>query len=508
MRVRGRTGFTLEASEVRNNILVPHYYDPIIPQRLGELEQTHELVDLGSLLDSGELTMRQGKYVPKIHYGTGPHPYIRTSDIANLELRGVPKHGVSKTVYDEYAPLVDVRPNDVLLVHEGTYLIGTSALVTEYDTGILIQHHLAKLRCSENARVTPELLVALFLSPIVQRQIRSKQLTADIIDSIVGRVGEVILPLPRDVRTRKAIGEKSQRIFTERARARRDLAHLFASLDKALISADPSVLRRAPDEVEPQRTVSLLGFLGDRGYARSFDLRSTSVQNNVLVPRYYDPSIHESLSRFGAACDLVTIGELRSNGVLALGTGDEVGKLAYGTGPIPFVRTSDLGNWEVKSDPKHSVSVEIAAKYADKQSAEAGDILLVRDGTYLVGTTAMITNQDTPMLYSGGVIRIRCIDPGLHPVLLLALLNTQITRRQMRAFQFTRDVIDTLGRRVDEIVLPIPRSSALRQAIVDEAGTLLTLRAGLRSQSKLLGNAIETGDLSSLVEQPPTPVSI
>ena len=106
------------------------------------------------------------------------------------------------------------------------------------------------------------------------------------------------------------------------------------------------------------------------------------------------------------------------------------------------------------------------------------------------------------MLYSGGVIRIRCLDPELHPVLLLALLNTRIARQQMRAFQFTRDVIDTLGKRVDEIVLPFPRSSSLRQAIVDEVGALLTLRTSLRLQSRLLGDAIESGDVSSLLEFP------
>ena len=507
MRVRGRIGFTLGVSDVRNNILVPRYYDPVIPHRLGELERTHDLVEIGSLLDSGELTMNQGRYVPKIHYGTGPHPYIRTSDIANLELRGVPKHGVSKAVYEEFAPLVDVRPNDILLVHEGTYLIGISALVTEYDAGILIQHHLAKMRCSEDARLNPGLLVALLQSPVVQRQIRSKQLAADIIDSIVGRVAEVILPVPRDTQVREAISRESIRIFTERAEARSALARIFANLDETLVSADVSVLRRARDEREPQGAGSLLGFLGDRGYARSFRLMSASVRNRVLVPQYYDPSIGESLSRLGAACDVVAIGELRSTGALVLGTGHEVGKLAYGTGPIPFVRTSDLGNWEVKSDPKHTVAVEIAAEYADKQSARAGDIMLVRDGTYLVGTTAMISEQDTPMLYSGGVIRMRCLDAGLHPVLLLALLNTQIARRQMRAFQFTRDVIDTLGRRVDEVLLPIPRSPSLRQAIVDEVGALLTHRTELRSRSRLLGDAIESGDASSLVEQRRTPVS-
>ncbi len=442
--------------------------------------------------------MRQGRYVPKIHYGTGPHPYVRTSDIANLELRGVPKHGVSKAIYEQYAPLVDVRPSDVLLVHEGTYLIGTSALVTEYDAGILIQHHLAKLRCSEGGRVTPGLLLALLLSPIVQRQIRSKQLAADIIDSIVGRLEEVVLPLPQEPEVRQAISEESQRIFTGRARARRDLALLFASLDDALISADPSILRRASDGAEANDAASLLGFLGSRGYARSFRMPAASVRNEVLVPRYYDPSIQQSLSRFEAECDLMTVGELRSSGALAVGTGHEVGKLAYGTGPVPFVRTSDLGSWEVKSDPKHSVAVEIAAAYAEKQSADAGDILLVRDGTYLVGTTALVDEQDTPMLYSGGVIRIRCLSEDLPPTLLLAMLNTQVVRQQMRAMQFTRDVIDTLGKRLDEVVLPIPRSPAVQRAVVGEVDALLALRSELRSRARLLGPAVESASSASL----------
>ena len=499
MRLPGRTGFTLGASEVVNNVLVPHYYDPVIPQRLDELRQTHDIVSLGSLLESGELTMWQGRYVPKIHYGTGPHPYIRTSDIANHELRGIPKHGVNEAIYDKFAPLVDVRPHDVLLVHEGTYLIGNSALVTEYDKGILVQHHLAILRCAENSRVNSSLLMALLLAPIVQRQIRSKQLTADIIDSIVGRVGEILLPLPRQAETCDLIANESARIFLERAKARSELAHLLASLDDALIVGDLSLLSSTADRMKSHESAAMLGFLGDRDYARHFSLPSTSVHKDILVPRYYDPSIREALARFEKNCKLITIGELRLTHSLSLGTGDEVGKLAYGTGTIPFVRTSDLGNWEIKSDPKHRVSARIAAEYATKQSAQEGDILLVRDGTYLVGTTAMVTEQDLPMLYSGGIIRMRCLEREPHPVLLLALLNTHIVRRQMKAIQFTRDVIDTLGQRVDEIVLPIPKSTSLQQGIVKEFEALLTVRSSLRSQVGLLGDAVEAGDSEGIV---------
>ena len=77
---------------------------------------------------------------------------------------------------------------------------------------------------------------------------------------------------------------------------------------------------------------------------------------------------------------------------------------------------------------------------------QSGDILLVRDGTYLVGTSCMITDSDTKMLYCGGLIKIRINDKTkIDEFLLLGLLNSYIVKRQIRTKQFTRDVIDTLG---------------------------------------------------------------
>ena len=131
--------------------------------------------------------------------------------------------------------------------------------------------------------------------------------------------------------------------------------------------------------------------------------------------------------------------------------------MAYGTGDIPFVRTSDFSNWEIKSDAKQGVSEEIYQQYAGKEDVQAGDILIVRDGTYLVGTSCLITEYDTKMLYCGGLIKIRPLNKELlDEYLLLGLLNSYIVKRQIRTKQFTRDVIDTLGQRLKEVVIPIP----------------------------------------------------
>jgi type I restriction enzyme M protein len=164
--------------------------------------------------------------------------------------------------------------------------------------------------------------------------------------------------------------------------------------------------------------------------------------------------------------------------------------MSYGTGTIPFIRTSDISNWELKGDPKQGVSESI---YEDnRQDVKTDDIFIVRDGTYLVGTSCILTEHDTKILYCGGLYKLRVRQPDkLDPFLLLALLNTPIVRRQMRSKQFTRDIIDTLGKRLFEVVLPIPKDATLRKRIADETRKVIETRVSLRNRSKAIALEIE-----------------
>jgi hypothetical protein len=485
-----RLGYTVPSSQIRNAIFTPRYYDPSIDERLDELQATHELVSLQELIDSGELQLRQGRYIDKLNYGTGPVPYIRTSDIANWELRGSPKHGVSEAIADQYRAFMDVRELDVLLVHEGTYLIGTSCLLTRYDTDILFQHHVAKLRATGD-RIDGPLLIACLLSPVVQRQIRARQFTADVIDSIVGRLPEVKVPLHRSESRRRTLAKKALEIFSGRAEARVRLAVLGRGLDAAASNGDFQGLR---DTVFARELTGSgqVSFLGEKFGSESFTIATSDVEKGILLPRYYDPGVADELRSMAGSCDLISIGDLVRTGVVELKTGDEVGKLAYGGGRVSFIRTSDFGNWELKHDPKQRVSAQVYDRFSQKQSAEVGDILLVRDGTYLVGTTSIVQAGDLPLLFSGGIYRIRVLNTEvLSPALLLALLNMRVVRRQMRNKQFTRDVIDTLGHRLLEVILPIPTSRADRASISSTVEELIARRATLRADAAELGAAAE-----------------
>jgi hypothetical protein len=314
--------------------------------------------------------------------------------------------------------------------------------------------------------------MAVLSTPIVIRQIRAKQFTAGIIDKIEDRFRELVLPVPADERAAKAIGDRAYSIIIRRAELREKVKRipLFAQgLIADLDSTGEELPFRAPE--------------GQLGYL----LPSGSVTSNVLIPKYYDPQITETLNAMRDHYDLCRISDLVDEGTLEVDTGLEVGKLAYGLGEVPFIRTSDLADWELSGQPKQRISKALYESLRHRANLRVGDILLVRDGTYLVGTSAILTREDAMAIYAGGLYRIRVSKPNkIDPYLLLSLLNMPIVKQQMRARQFTRDIIDTLGRRLFEVVLPIPKSRSSREAITAAAREAVDERAKLRDHAKSL----------------------
>lgn len=484
MRAQHQTGFLVEAKDVRNDILIPRYYDPRIADELSSLGSSHTLVTLDQLIQSGAVEHSHGSYVPKLFYGTGPYPYIRTSDLSNWEIRASPKHGVSADVFETYSEVQDVRPNDILFVHEGTYLIGTAALVSQYDGPMLYQHHLAKFRVKEGAQITAEYLLAAIASPLVQKQIRARQFSADIIDSVVGRLGELTFPIPRDAKSIARITSDVRRLTDGRALWRERMTRFLPTVERWFLSGELPKLKSLIDwEPDSANYDGESAFLGDRQPFSAFTMSHDQIVDDILIPKYYDPTISSDLEALSSTCDLRSVSSLVASGHLRLSVGDEIGRLSYGTGDIPFVRTSDLGTYELKADAKQGISQAVYDGFAAKQDTRPGDILLVRDGTYLVGSTSLVLGADLPLLFCGGMYKVRCSEPEvLSPGLCYALLNLPIVKRQMRSKQFTRDVIDTLGQRLNEVVLPIPRDPVVRQAISQFVTDACDQRVSMRSE--------------------------
>lgn len=214
-------GFTIKKSEIVNNIYLPIYYNPEISANLKTLSKTHDLKSIRELIEDNLLDISNGDEVGKLAYGTGSIPFVRTSDIANWELKLDPKQGVSRDIYDSLKDKQDVRPHDILMVKDGTYLVGTCAMITEDEATIVYQSHLWKLRSLDHDKLNPYLLLALLSSPVVKQQIRSKQFTQDIIDTIGKRIYELVLPFPKDSKEQDKIIKQVKNVFKKRYEAKK-----------------------------------------------------------------------------------------------------------------------------------------------------------------------------------------------------------------------------------------------------------------------------------------------
>ena len=76
--------------------------------------------------------------------------------------------------------------------------------------------------------------------------------------------------------------------------------------------------------------------------------------------------------------------------------------------------------------------------------------------------------------------------------------------QRIRSYQFTQDIIDTLGSRIHEINLAIPKDPKLVREIVDQIKDIIEGRAELRSRSIDLPSRVAAGfeeqstDMSSI----------
>ncbi len=176
---------------------------------------------------------------------------------------------------------------------------------------------------------------------------------------------------------------------------------------------------------------------------------------DYYVPRYLAGSVvaHDKN-------EYITIGEMINRGYLIRKSGKEVGSEAYGTGTVPFVRTSDIINFEISSDPTNSVSEEIFRQYSPQQNLQVGDILFIADGRYRIGKTAIITPQNLKCLIQSHIeILSLTKDAPFTPYEFLYMLNMSEVQEQIRNMIFIQSTLGTLGNRILEIAVRFPNKT-------------------------------------------------
>ena len=206
-----------------------------------------------------------------------------------------------------------------------------------------------------------------------------------------------------------------------------------------------------------------------------------------MCPRYYDKSplkeLEKEAERLGA--ELISIREMVIKGYLKIRKGHEVGAEFYGTGDIPFVRTSDISNYEISIDPTRSVSDEIYEKFRDLEQLAPNDILMVADGRYRIGRTAILHEHNYVCVVQSHV-KIITITPKspIDAIEFLYILNLPMIQHQIRNLVFIQSTLGSLGSGLNEIMIPLPKKNVGWNKTIDEFRELVQGRAELLKKLK------------------------
>lgn len=223
-----------------------------------------------------------------------------------------------------------------------------------------------------------------------------------------------------------------------------------------------------------------------------FKINFSQIKNNIFIPTYYT-GVEKPLKKLEnnqnillySVKDLVMKNIIFTSKSGYLPRGDEIGSNVYGLGDIPFIRTSDINNWEVNLDSHKKTSKEVFELYRNRQNIETGDIILVKDGgPNLIGNTAYITELDTEIIIQSHIFQIKVLPNQEHidSFLVLYLLNLDIVQKQIQAITFVQGTIATIGNRLMEVLLPLPKDMNKRVEISNVIRDIIKEKVEIRKK--------------------------
>ncbi len=225
--------FMIDVNEIINELYVPRYYwkKKIESLQQEAKEQDLEFVQAKELINKGIIKVFRGYGSPPSEYkGRGDVPYVRADDIVGWELNKSPLSMVPIEIYQRVkGKKFDLKPKDIVFVKEGSYRIGSVAMVSPYDTEILLNHHSFVFRViNENNQygIDAYYLLYLFSHNLTQKQLYNKIMIDTTLPNIGNRWQELYLPVSKDKKVVKEIKEKVKDMFDKKWNAVKDLTKL------------------------------------------------------------------------------------------------------------------------------------------------------------------------------------------------------------------------------------------------------------------------------------------
>jgi len=225
-----RNVFKVDVKSIKNDVYVPRYY---WNRRIEELRreaknQGSEFVQVKELIDQGIIADFPGHGSPAGKFkGKGTIPYVRVADIVNWSIYRNPTSLIPEHVYHEKkANGVNLQEKDVLFVRRGSYRIGSVALVSRFDTKVLLTREIHVFRILNESNpygIDAFYLLYLFSHELTQRQLSNKVMIDTTLPNIARRWEELYLPIAKDVKGREKIKKKIRGAFLKKWEAQKEI---------------------------------------------------------------------------------------------------------------------------------------------------------------------------------------------------------------------------------------------------------------------------------------------
>lgn len=362
--------------------------------------------------------------------------FISYSDIKQVELNKIPQK-------------IQLQENDILISRKGTP--GIAVITTHQDLNNVIGTEAILLRIKKE--YDPYYLVAFFNSKIFFEQV---------INNLSGAVASGInhpslkkLKVLYDKKLIDKISQKVKKAITLQVKSAEILEHAQNHFYKKL-NIDFTKI-----EKQKNYSVNLSDF-------RDVDL---------WTPKYSYPFYVNTLKIIKKKWQTIQIREIAK-----VKKGDEVGSVNYNKyldkkdTDIPFIRTSDLVNYEIDQLSDFYITEEIYQEL--KQDIKEGDVIFTKDGK--IGMSAMITKNDKAIIASGAVrlrlkseakkynltpeylfIVLSLKETGLYPAIRRTVVASTIPHlREERLKEFEIPILDKNS--IDEITKLVKKAFKIK----------------------------------------------
>lgn len=225
--------FKVDVNKIKGNVYVPRYY---WKKRLSDVEEEakregYDLVTVKELISEGIIATFSGHGSPQSQFkGRGEVPYIRVADIVNWAIYKNPTAFIPKFEYEKVkANGFDLQKKDILFVRRGSYRIGSVAILSDFDTEVLLTKEIQTFRViNENNKygIDAYYLLYLFSHAVTQKQLYSKILIDTTLPNIGDRWKELKFPVLTDKKQRESIKSRLKSAFEQKWKGQAEIESL------------------------------------------------------------------------------------------------------------------------------------------------------------------------------------------------------------------------------------------------------------------------------------------